>query len=127
MIKPKPTIDRPPTEQELRNIQRVEEMLSGERELSLPSAAQMTRNIAKEHWRSLKRFIKGRRVLITAREAQERWDVCRECPLLMYDETNPDTGRVDGRCPECGCFMNVKVHYASAECPLKKWLKSSGG
>ena len=38
-------------------------------------------------------------------------------------EVNPDTNKKDGRCTHCGCFMNVKVHYAVAECPIQKWEK----
>jgi hypothetical protein len=121
VAKPKPTVDRNPTEKELHNVDRVEEMLSGERPTELPSNLDMARNIAVEHWRSLKLFLRGKRVLTTKEEAQQRWDICLDCPLLMYDETNPDTGKVDGRCPECGCFMNVKVHYKSAKCPIDKW------
>ena len=47
--------------------------------------------------------------------------ICIECPHLLYDEINPDTNKKDGRCTHCGCFMNVKVHYATAECPIGKW------
>ena len=54
-------------------------------------------------------------------EAERRWEICKGCPHLLYDETNPDTGKKDGRCTHCGCFMNVKVHYAVAECPIDKW------
>ena len=36
---------------------------------------------------------------------------------------NPDTNKKDGRCTHCGCFMNVKVHYATAECPIGKWAE----
>ena len=54
---------------------------------------------------------------------ERRWKICLECPHLKYDETNPDTNKVDGRCTHCGCFMNVKVHYAVAECPIGKWPK----
>lgn len=121
MAKPKPTIDRDPTEEELHRVDRVEEMLSGERSIELPNNLDMARNIAVEHWRSLKLFLRGKRVLTTKEEAQQRWDICLDCPLLMYDESNPDTGKVDGRCTECGCFMNVKVHYKSAKCPIGKW------
>ena len=62
-------------------------------------------------------------MIYDANVLQERWDICRQCPHLKYDETNPDTDRKDGRCTECGCFMNVKCHYATAECPIGKWKK----
>ena len=71
-------------------------------------------------------FIKGEQVITTQKEAERRWEICKKCPHLLYDETNPDTNKKDGRCPLCGCFMNVKVHYAVAHCPLDKWQKDCG-
>ena len=122
MIRPKPTIDREATQKELNCIKETEEML--EEEQQLPPASQMIRNIATDHWRSLKAFIKGGQVITSQEEAQRRWEICKACPELLYDETNPDTGKRDGRCTHCGCFMNVKVHYAVAECPIEKWPAS---
>ena len=124
MIRPKPTVDREATEKELKCIVKTEEMLEGERKL--PPASQMIRNIATDHWKTLKSWIKGSQVITTQEEAERRWKICLECPHLLYDETNPDTNKKDGRCTHCGCFMNVKVHYAVAECPLDKWKKRCG-
>ena len=118
-FKPKVFKNREATEEELKCIKETEEML--ENEQKLPPASQMIRNIATDHWRSLKAWIKGSQVIAPQDIAQKRWDICIECPKLLYDETNPDTGKKDGRCIECGCFMNVKVHYAVAECPIDKW------
>ena len=124
LIRPKPTVERTATEDELECIDKTEKMLEGENKL--PSASQMIRNIAVDHWRSLKSFIKGSQVITSQKEAERRWEICKACPELLYDETNPDTNKKDGRCPLCGCFMNVKVHYAVAECPLGKWKKDCG-
>ena len=124
MLRPKPTVDRKATDEELKCIEETEEMLKEEKKL--PPASQMIRNIATDHWRSLKAWIKGSQVIAPQDIAQKRWDICIECPKLLYDETNPDTGKKDGRCIECGCFMNVKVHYAVAECPIDKWKKDCG-
>ena len=123
-FRPKVTKDREATDKELKCIDKTETMLDGERQL--PPASQMIRNIAVDHWRSLKSFIKGSQVITSQKEAERRWEICKACPELLYDETNPDTGKRDGRCPLCGCFMNVKVHYAVAECPLEKWKKDCG-
>jgi len=120
-FKPIPTIDREATEQELENIKESEKMLKGEKKLPLMS--QMVRNVAVEHWKSLKAFLKGKHVIVPQEIAQERWDECIKCDRLLYDEINPDTDKKDGRCIECGCFMNVKTHYATAECPIDKWNK----
>ncbi len=119
MLKPKPTVDRPATQEELSSIESTEKMLAVEK--TLPSSLNMARGLAVEQWRSLKLFLRGKRVICESHKAQHRWRICKDCPALLYDETNPDTNKKDGRCVECGCFMNVKVHYESAECPKDKW------
>ena len=96
------------------------------KEQKLPSASQMARDIATIHWKSLKSWLKGSQTITTQEEAERRWEICKGCPFLKYDETNPDTNKKDGRCTHCACFMNVKVHYASAECPIDKWKKHCG-
>ena len=117
--RPKVKKDRDATEEELKCIKETEEML--EKEQQLPPTSQMVRNIATDHWKSLKAWLKGSQVIAPQEIAQKRWEICKQCPQLLYDETNPDTGKKDGRCVECGCFMNIKVHYAVAECPIDKW------
>ena len=121
-FRPKVKKDRLPTEDELKCIEETEEMLVEEQKL--PPASQMIRNIATDHWRSLKAWVKGSQVIAPQDIAEKRWEICKQCPHLKYDETNPDTGKKDGRCTHCGCFMNVKVHYAVAECPIDKWPAS---
>ena len=123
-FRPKVTRDREATQEELECIKETEEMLNEENKL--PPASQMVRNIAVDHWKSLKSWLKGSQVITTQEEAERRREICIECPHLLYDETNPDTGKKDGRCTHCGCFMNVKVHYAVAECPIGKWKKDCG-
>ena len=119
----KPTIkkDREATKEEIECIKETKEML--EKEQKLPPASQMVRDIATTHWKSLKAFLKGKHVIVPQEVAEERWEICKQCPQLLYDEVNPDTDKKDGRCTECGCFMNVKCHYATAECPIGKWEK----
>ena len=124
MLRPKPTVDREATEKELKCIVKTEEMLKEEQKL--PPASQMIRNIAVDHWKTLKSWLKGSQVITTQEEAERRWKICLECPHLLYDQVNPDTNKKDGRCTHCGCFMNVKVHYAVAECPIDKWKKRCG-
>ena len=120
-FKPKPTVDREATKEELTNIKDTEKMLG--KENKLPPLSQRVRNVAVDHWKGLKAFLKGKHIIVPQEIAQERWDECIKCDRLLYDETNPDTNKKDGRCTECGCFMNVKTHYATAECPIGKWKK----
>ena len=123
-FKPKVFKNREATEEEIKCIEETEEML--EKEQKLPPASQQIRDLAATHWRSLKAFVKGKQVITTQEEAERRWEICKGCPFLLYDETNPDTNKKDGRCSHCACFMNVKVHYAVAECPINIWEKHCG-
>ena len=123
-FKPKVTKDREATKEELDCIKETEEMLKQERlYLKLPPASQQIRDLATTHWKSLKAWIKGSQVIAPQEVAEKRWEICKQCPHLLYDQVNPDTNKKDGRCTHCGCFMNVKVHYAVAECPIGKWQK----
>ncbi len=117
--RPKVKKDREATQEELECIKETEEMLEGEQQL--PPASQMVRNIATDHWNSLKAWVKGSQVIAPQEIAQKRWEICKQCPHLLYDETNPDTGKRDGRCTHCGCFMNIKVHYVVSKCPVDRW------
>ena len=60
-FKPKVTKDREATEEELKNIKESEEMLKEEKKL--PPMSQMVRNIAVDHWKSLKAFLKGKHII----------------------------------------------------------------
>jgi len=122
----RPTVskDREATEDELKCIEKTEKMM--EEEQKLPPTSQMVRDIATTHWKSLKSWIKGSQVITSQEEAERRWEICKKCPHLLYDQVNPDTNKKDGRCTHCGCFMNVKVHYAVAECPIGEWEKRCG-
>ena len=120
-FKPKVTEDREATKKEIDCIKETEEMLENEKKL--PPASQMVRDIATTHWKSLKAWLKGSQVIAPHDVAEKRWEICKGCKFLLYDQTNPDTNKKDGRCSHCACFMNVKVHYAVAECPIGKWPK----
>ena len=120
-FKPRVTKDREATKEEIECIEKTEEMLENEKKL--PPASQMVRDLAVTHWKTLGAWLRGSQTITTTEEAERRWAICKQCPKLLYDETNPDTNKKDGRCTECGCFMNVKVHYAVAECPIGKWEK----
>ncbi len=125
-LKFRPTIssDRKATEEELKCIEKTEEML--EKENKLPPASQMVRDLAVTHWKTLGAWLKGSQTITTQEEAERRWEICKACPHLLYDQVNPDTNKKDGRCTHCGGFMNVKVHYAVADCPVDKWEKKCG-
>ena len=62
-FKPKVTKDREATKEEIKCIEETEEMLA--KEQKLPPASQMIRNIATDHWKSLKSWLKGSQVITT--------------------------------------------------------------
>ena len=68
-FRPNVTKDRKATEKELKCIEETEEML--ENEQKLPPASQMIRNIATDHWKSLKAWIKGSQVIAPQEIAQK--------------------------------------------------------
>ena len=43
---------------------------------------------------------------------KSRLEICNDC-----DKNN------NGRCSECGCFVDVKTSWASEACPLGHWLE----
>jgi hypothetical protein len=49
---------------------------------------------------------------VTPEEIMERMETCRGCE--MYDAQQ-------NRCNACGCFLNAKALFRSAECDLGKW------
>ena len=49
--------------------------------------------------------------LLPKEQAQERYDICKECPFLLPTK----------QCSKCGCFMKAKVKLPHAECPEHKW------
>jgi hypothetical protein len=51
---------------------------------------------------------------VTEDEVMERMAACRSCE--MYDDRQ-------NRCNACGCFLNAKAFFRSAECDLGKWRK----
>ena len=55
-FRPKVTKDREATKEELKCIDKTEEMLRGEQKL--PPASQQIRDIATTHWKSLKSWLK---------------------------------------------------------------------
>lgn len=47
--------------------------------------------------------------------ATERLTACNDCPFLI---------KFTQQCKKCGCFMNLKVKMAEAECPVGNWGKA---
>lgn len=77
----------------------------------LPSTAIMARNAAT----ALRDEIKARIIGLPEIEAEEvarRLEICRWCEHFIPEQ---------GRCSQCGCFMNFKTKLRSQHCPINKW------
>lgn len=51
-------------------------------------------------------------VLVSEEKRQQRENICQECS--QYNSESK-------RCYLCGCFMEHKIKFKSAECPASKW------
>lgn len=47
---------------------------------------------------------------------QHRMRLCAGCDFLMPPEDNPT-------CGQCGCYLNIKIGWASESCPVGKWSR----
>ena len=109
------------TESELVEVSNIESVVDEENVKKFPSRFNMARSFAIQSWKEIKSRVKLKNAPQSIDESNRRWEICKTCPFLVFDETNPDTGKKDGRCIHCGCFMAIKVHYITAECPEEKW------
>jgi len=93
-----------------RTVAETAEMLETEQLDRFPSFFRMARNLAKDAWYAARQTAEGAPLLLSSDAAAARLDVCATCPSFR-----------DGRCVECGCYMTIKAHLASMQCPLEKW------
>jgi hypothetical protein len=106
---------RPSAEDEAREreetvAQQTEQMLASEQLDDFPPFFRMARTLARDAWHAARRSAEGAPLLLKSQAAAARLAVCETCASLR-----------DGRCVECGCYMTIKAHLASMNCPLGKW------
>lgn len=63
-------------------------------------------------FRAGKAWFSRKDVFVTQEVADERMQICLECP-----EREPDLNQ----CKRCSCFLALKTELATESCPLKKW------
>ncbi len=56
--------------------------------------------------------VKGNNIFTTEELETRRLEICRACDRFDSEQK---------RCKECGCYMEHKVSYNSAKCPLNYW------
>ena len=81
-----------------------------EKEKDFPGLFQMSRNLAKDMFNAGKAKLKGDQVMASKELAEDRLKICQDCEFFF-----------DRRCKHCGCFMDVKTHFETSECPIHKW------
>lgn len=73
---------------------------------SKPSIANMAYNLIAD----TAKYVKSGFENCSQEEVNKRLSICNQCPHLD-----------DGRCNQCGCFVNIKAILKSSQCPLDKW------
>ena len=58
--------------------------------------------------------ITGKGVMAPRQVRRDRLRQCYDCEFFIPKSN---------RCGQCGCFMNTKVKFKQAECPVGKWGK----
>jgi hypothetical protein len=71
-------------------------------------------NFAQEMWMALKFRLSNKYIKVSPEIQRQRLQACMSCAFFR-----------DNRCTKCGCFMKLKTHLASAECPEHKWHAAS--
>ena len=57
-------------------------------------------------------YVKSGMENLDAKDYNVRLKICQDCPF-----------RKDSTCTKCGCFINVKAQWKSADCPDNRWPK----
>lgn len=84
-------------------------------EHSYPSIPEQAQNLSKFVFEIIKKSMKGDALMVSDEVAEERLSICKQCEY--YDGEQ-------GRCKECGCFLEHKVKWSLDSCPLEKWSSS---
>jgi len=77
-----------------------------------PTFSQMAVNFASTIKHVTEHAAKTGIVLSSEEKRNERYAMCQACEF--FDNQMH-------RCMKCGCFMNTKVLFEAAKCPINKW------
>lgn len=77
-----------------------------------PSLGEQGKNLADLLLKAAKAVSEGGDLVVGEYERNRRLDICKACDRFHASKK---------RCKECGCFMEAKANFRTAECPLKKW------
>jgi len=54
----------------------------------------------------------GNSILVSEQKRNQRLSICNSCSQFNKESK---------KCYMCGCFMEHKIKFKSAECPMSKW------
>ena len=89
---------------------RREQLKAVEQKNSMPSIAEMGKNLVQTAVDTVKSAVAGEGISIADTQAADRLAICEACEFYK-----------DTRCTKCGCYMAVKTHLKAANCPVGKW------
>jgi len=75
-----------------------------------PSFFQMAKSFTKD----LAKYVKEGAPNVTPEEYEKRLDTCKSCEFLIEKSM---------RCGSCGCLLEHKAKWKTADCPKEKWEK----
>ena len=77
-----------------------------------PSLPEQGKNIADLLAKAIRDAVDGNELFASEFEQQRRYDICQVCEFFHTEQK---------RCKKCGCFLQNKVTFKSASCPIHKW------
>lgn len=77
-----------------------------------PAVKVMAANLTQTAKNVIKGALAGDPTLASEETSNSRLEICNKCEFFVKDQI---------RCNKCGCFMNAKVKFQSATCPIQKW------
>lgn len=81
----------------------------------LPGIFDLGLSLFKDTSKLVRNALKGKKTLVPEEVVDERLSICDSCEYLLITKKNRS------RCTKCGCFMDIKAHIATSECPIHKW------
>lgn len=70
------------------------------------------KNVAQLIVNIVRNAVQNHTVIEVTDESDRRMNICKSC---VYFESSAK------RCMECGCYMETKVKFVAAQCPIGKW------
>ena len=76
----------------------------------MPTLTQQAKSLAK----AVVTQVKAGRPIRSEDEIKRIKKICKECDFYNNKNNSP-------RCQKCGCYLNIKQRWATADCPIGKW------